>query len=86
MILTIEEFFLKVSFERGEVVGKIHGDKVDEDQLKQGKLANIQCYPFYSFLLAHGRTNVDFFSLDVEGQEFNVLKTIPWHKVDIKVI
>ena len=26
------------------------------------------------------------FSLDIEGSEFQILKTIPFHKVDIKVI
>ena len=41
---------------------------------------------FYSILLAANRTTIDFFSLDVEGSELDVLKTIPWDKVDIKVI
>ena len=27
-----------------------------------------------------------YFSLDVEGSEFQILKTIPFHEVDIKVI
>ena len=27
-----------------------------------------------------------YFSLDVEGSEFQILKTIPFHNVDIKVI
>ena len=42
--------------------------------------------PLYSILLAVGRTEIDFFELDVEGSEYKILKTIPWHKVDIKVI
>ncbi|XP_047738176.1 uncharacterized protein LOC125178464 [Hyalella azteca] len=46
----------------------------------------VQCFPFYTFLLATNITAIDYFSLDVEGQELNVLKTIPWHQVDIKVI
>ena len=46
----------------------------------------IQCLPIYSILLASRRTNIDFFSLDIEGAELDVLKTIPWPKVDIKVI
>ena len=46
----------------------------------------IQCFPFYSILLATGRTRVDLFSLDIEGDELAVLKTIPWNKVDIKVV
>jgi len=29
---------------------------------------------------------VDFFSLDIEGHEKRVLETIPWEKVDIKVL
>jgi hypothetical protein len=48
-------------------------------------LYTIQCFPIYSLLLAIGQTTVDYFSLDVEGSEYKILKTIPWHKVDIKV-
>ena len=35
--------------------------------------------------MALGNPTVDYFSLDVEGAEFAVLRTIPWEKVDIKV-
>lgn len=45
-----------------------------------------QCFPLYSILLAVNRTRVDFFSLDIEGHELKVLQTIPWHKVDIRVL
>ena len=44
------------------------------------------CFPFYSMLLAINRTKIDYFSLDVEGQELNVLKTIPFDKLDISVL
>ena len=43
------------------------------------------CLPFYAILLAMGNPTVDYFSLDVEGAELPILKTIPWDKVDIKV-
>lgn len=46
----------------------------------------MQCFPLYSLLLAIGRTQVDYFGLDVEGSEFKILETIPWHKVNIKTI
>ena len=49
-------------------------------------LAETQCFPLYSMLLAMNRTTVDYFSLDVEGNELDVLKTIPFDKVDIKVM
>ena len=42
--------------------------------------------PLYSILLALGNPTVNYFSLDLEGAEFAVLKTIPWDKVDIQVI
>ena len=44
------------------------------------------CLPFYSILLAMGNPTVDYFSLDVEGAELQILKTIPWNNVDIKVL
>ena len=31
------------------------------------------------------RTTVDYFSLDIEGNELDVLKTIPFEKYNIKV-
>ena len=41
---------------------------------------------FYSILLAVGNPVVDYLSLDIEGAELLVLKTIPWDKVDINVV
>ncbi|KAL1451404.1 hypothetical protein WDU94_005783 [Cyamophila willieti] len=46
----------------------------------------IQCFPFYSFMLALNMRTLDYFSLDVEGAELNILKTIPYDKIEIKVI
>ena len=37
--------------------------------------------PLYTILLAMGNPTVHYFSLDIEGAEFPVLKTIPWDKV-----
>lgn len=46
----------------------------------------ITCLPLYSLLLAVGNPTVNYLSLDIEGGEFQVLKTVPWKKVDIQVI
>lgn len=46
----------------------------------------VQCFPLASILFALNRTRVDYFSLDVEGSELKVLRTIPWDKVDIRVL
>ena len=47
---------------------------------------DVMCFPFYSMMLALNRTKIDYFSLDVEGFELHVLKTIPFDKLDISVI
>ncbi|ODM93917.1 Protein Star, partial [Orchesella cincta] len=46
----------------------------------------VQCYPLYSVLSAIDKLTVDYFSLDIEGAELAVLKTIPFDKVSIKTI
>ena len=46
----------------------------------------VQCFPFYSIMLALGNPVVDYFSLDVEGAEIPILKTIPFDKVTIKTM
>ncbi len=76
---------IKVSFDKKEIIGKIEGGKVSQKELDAGKLVNVQCFPLYSIMLAHGRTSIDFLSLDVEGHELKVLKTVPWDKVNITV-
>lgn len=45
----------------------------------------VDCFPLHSLLVAIGRRTVDFFSLDVQGHEFQILKVIPWKEVDIRV-
>ena len=49
------------------------------------KIIKALCLPFISIIQAIGNPSVDYFSLDIEGVELDVLKTIPWDRVDIKV-
>jgi hypothetical protein len=46
----------------------------------------IQCFPLYSLILATGNRTINYFSLDIEGAEMQVLESIPWDKVDIEVL
>ena len=46
----------------------------------------VQCFPLFSLLRAIGVDTIDYFSLDVEGPELEILKTIPWNKVRINVL
>ncbi|KAK7065729.1 hypothetical protein SK128_020167, partial [Halocaridina rubra] len=69
---------VRFDFPANALLGRIN------DKKKEGDLN--QCFPLYSLLLALDRTRVDFFSLDIEGDELKVLKTIPWDKVQIGLI
>jgi len=45
----------------------------------------VQCFPIYSVLAALEFPDVDYFNLDIEGAEFQVLQTIPFHIPKIKI-
>lgn len=71
----------KQRFNQGKLVVK------DEDMDgKRGTVITVQCFPLYSILLALNITHIDFFSLDVEGKELQVLLTIPFNKVNIDMM
>ena len=46
----------------------------------------LQCVPLYTLLLALGNPTVNWFILDIEGAEYQVLQTIPWDEVDIEMV
>ncbi|XP_047483529.1 protein Star-like [Penaeus chinensis] len=43
-------------------------------------------FPLYTMLAALNVTVVDFLSLDVEGDELEVLRTIPWDRITIRLM
>jgi hypothetical protein len=46
----------------------------------------VQCFPFYSILKALEVSHVNYFSLDIEGPEIAVLKSIPLNETIIDII
>jgi FkbM family methyltransferase len=50
------------------------------------KPIKVQCFPLYSILAALGVSHVDYFSLDIEGAEVEVLKTIPFSDLTFDTI
>jgi len=78
-----------VSFDRRSFsIGRVGFEKKAEDAAKKtvANSINAHCMPFASIMYAFNRTSIDLFSLDVEGHELDILKTIPWDKIDIKAI
>ncbi len=57
---------------------------ISHEEGKEGP--EFQCFPLYSVLLALDSPTVTLLSLDIEGAEFEVFRSLPWDKVDIEVI
>jgi len=49
---------------------------------------DVWCFPFWTVLKAIHWANrrIDYFSLDVEGSELSILKSLPWDRLDFGVI
>jgi len=68
------------------VEGKVKPSRIDDpnpgrSDKKYERKIQVQCFPLYSVLMALGNPNVDYFSLDIEGAELVMLKTLPWEKI-----
>lgn len=83
-------FLLQLTFNKAFQRGRVVDDYTARLWIKQQNIKpdtlKVECFPFYSFMLALNRTTIDFFSLDVEGEELNVLQTIPFDKLTIKML
>ena len=73
----------QVLFQQEFNIGQIVS--ADSSGKRKANQVEVQCLTVYSLMLALNRTTIDYFSLDVEGVELEVLQTIPWDKVNIKV-
>ena len=49
-------------------------------------LLQVPCFTLESMMLVLNRTTIDFFSLDVEGAELKVLKSIDFNKLNIRTL
>jgi Methyltransferase FkbM domain len=84
-------FYGQVSFTPNWSIGKIHA-VVDKsatqavgDHHDHHRKVLLQCIPITTLLLALNVTHVDYFSLDIEGSEMDVLSTIDFDRFEITV-
>lgn len=49
-------------------------------------IIEVDCFPFNDLMAQNGITHIDFLSIDTEGNEYTILKSIDWNKVKIDVI
>jgi len=94
--LSIHKYPEMMKFDAADVFGGVVAEDVKQPKAilkmrnkipsKIRKSYQLQCLPLFSILLALGNPQVDLMSLDVEGVELSVLKTLPWEKVNIKAL
>ena len=56
------------------------------DRGKSNRKVAVNCFPLNSITAALGVSHVDYFSLDVEGPEIEILQTIDWTRLRIDVL
>ncbi|CAG7727170.1 unnamed protein product, partial [Allacma fusca] len=91
--LSIHPYPHEVIFNQHFNIGKIKSENF-EDVSESSRTGNpnqepsvrVQCFPLFSLLSSIGVKTVDYFSLDVEGFEMDVLYTIPFHLINITVL
>jgi FkbM family methyltransferase len=62
----------------------VHQERIDSETGKVKQLAYVPCFSLHTVLKAIGVSRVDYFSLDVEGGEVDVLNSIDPTKLDIR--
>ena len=81
---------LQMQFNRGKNQGRVIDNPSAFNWILNQRiplhLLEVQCFPLVSLLLALNRTKIDYFSLDIEGVELEVLQTIPFDRIDITVL
>ncbi|CAG7837303.1 unnamed protein product, partial [Allacma fusca] len=81
--LSTKPYPTMVSFQQQDNQGKIA--EVGVGYMQTGYV-DVQCFPFETMMIAMNTTVIDYFSLDVEGAELDILRTIPFDRFDIKTL
>ncbi|CAH1781980.1 unnamed protein product [Owenia fusiformis] len=76
----------KLKYKQSKNTGKAMHSEEEVKKYSNKDVLQVDCFTLYSFMLALNRTVIDFFSLDVEGSELPILKTIPFDKLTIKAL
>lgn len=71
-----------VSFRQQEGLSRI----ISETRSSGANAVSVNCFPLSAITSALGISHVDYLSLDVEGPEVDILRTIDWTRLRIDVI
>ncbi|XP_043248770.1 uncharacterized protein LOC122395349 [Colletes gigas] len=91
--LGIQPYPTMSSFLMARNVGRLHEPNATDSHLPNspdvahsGTHIYVQCFPFVHYMAALNVTTVHYFSLDIEGYELEVLKTIPFDTINIETL
>ena len=70
----------------GESIPITDRDRIQKIVEKTRRTIKMQCFPLTSIVYALGNPKIDYLSLDIEGAELEVLKTIPFDKLNIQLM
>jgi len=70
----------------GGIDNKLQTSHIRRFGLASKPSVDVQCFSFTSITAALGIQHIDYFSLDVEGPELEILRTIDWTQLSIDVI
>lgn len=73
-------------FNPDDVYGRLLGKESPDAKEKNHRAVHVACYPLQDILSKLGRNVVDYWSLDVEGAEVGILKTIDFTKTTFGLI
>ena len=81
--LSLSTETMNVKYRQNFNVGKVMSEGAPLK--KDVNYTDVTCFPLFGVLRAMNVSKVDYFSLDVEGNEMDVLRTIPFDDLDITV-
>ena len=70
----------------GESIPITDRDRIQKIVQKTRRTIKMQCFPLTSIVYALGNPVIDYLSLDIEGAELDVLKTIPFDELNIQLM
>jgi hypothetical protein len=76
----------KQSFISGVATGESSIVNSDKKTSHRGKVIEVNCGPLGPLLEKHNIHHIDFMSLDIEGFEYQALKTVDFSKVKIDIL
>jgi len=70
----------------GGIVDKMHQSHIAFIGAAKKPVVTVNCFPLNTITAALGISHVDYLSLDVEGPEIEILRTVDWTRLHIDVI